>query len=115
MPAGDTPLQVDSGDRGDVRDLGAQRGEIGGAARRVECTDGGDLGDRREEVAHAGDDLVQLGGGELRLPERQLVDLGLAAAPEVELVVGLDRDCREERYGDEQEQPMGERHAPLVP
>jgi hypothetical protein len=112
LAAGDAPLEIDRGQREQVGHLGLQGGEVGDAGRGVEGADRGDLGDGGEQVAHALEDLVELRGRELRLPQRLLAHLGLAAAAQVELVVALDRDGRQQGADDEQEQTMDDGHAP---
>ena len=89
-----------------MRDPRLQGGEEGGARPGVQGPHRGHLGHSREQAVHAFQDLAQLGGGELRLAQGQIADLGLAAAPQVQLVVGLDRKRRQEGHDHQQEQAL---------
>src|SRR4051794_10978232 len=80
------------------------------ASRGVAGTYRRNLADHGQQVADPADQLVELRGRLLRLAQRQIVNLRRAAAPEVELVVGLDRHRGQQGYRHQQEQPMGERH-----
>ena len=62
-----------------------------------------DFGHRDQEIVNAFEDLVQLGRGELCLPQGHFIDFSLTGAAKVELVIGLDRQGREKGDKNKQE------------
>ena len=115
LPTRDAAVEIQRGDRRQIWDLGLQRGEVGDAFGRVERARRRHLGHREQEVAHAGKDLVELGGGQLRLAHGQLAQLLLTTVPQVPLVVGLDDDGGQQRDRDQDEQPLRQRHLVRFP
>ena len=107
-------LPIRHADGEEMRDLRLQAPEVGGAGRRVAQLYRRHLADRGEHAAHALDDASQLRGGEPRLTERQVLDLGLALAAERDLGETPDRHRRQHGKQGQKQQTSGKGHPGLT-
>ena len=86
---------VDRADHCILRKAFLQRGDIIRTAHAIEIARRRKIGERGEDRAAVLDDAVEFARGELREPQRILANFGLAELAAGDLVVGLDRQCRE--------------------
>jgi hypothetical protein len=101
---------VDGVDQDVVRELAAQALHQVVAGVRVEVADGADLGQRGHQLAGPVDDVAEIAGQQLGVTHGVGADIGEAGAPQIDLVVRLDRHGRQQGHGDEHGQAGEQRH-----